>query len=39
LSGNERYAEVLKQGDDAYGFAQALQNLVMQRIPVCGQAA
>ena len=26
LSGNERYAEVLKQGDDAYGFAQALQN-------------
>lgn len=26
LSGNERYAEVLKQGDDVYGFAQALQN-------------
>jgi peptidoglycan hydrolase FlgJ len=26
LSGNERYAGVLKQGDDAYGFAQALQN-------------
>jgi peptidoglycan hydrolase FlgJ len=26
LSRNERYADVLKQGDDAYGFAQALQN-------------
>jgi flagellar protein FlgJ len=25
LSGNERYAEVLKQGNDVFGFAQALQ--------------
>ena len=26
LSGNDRYAEVLKQGGNAHGFAQALQN-------------
>lgn len=26
LSGNERYAEVLKQGNDVFGFAQALQD-------------
>ena len=26
LSGNQRYADVLKQGGDTHGFAQALQN-------------